>query len=515
MKKIPENKSRYCASHSEAATAVAAALWAALVISPIICATSFAQTPDSVAEREVQRRQAAIPEGEAALTRAKSAMKSKNYTLAHEEFKSAVSYLPDSVVSGKAHDQAVDGFCKSGVSLAEARIAEGRNADAEAILSEILSDHYDPKCRPAHELYMRLRQPGSFDKTVRTVSSEGIDCEGRPALPFPERVERVKELLAEADSFHQSGQYDLAMKRYDQVLCLDPYNTAARRGQEKINNTRYQYGEEGYNETRSRQMWKVEGALQQDGRKYGAVGPSAAVGSQRELGGTAAMTNKLNKIIIPHIEFRDATIREAIDVLREQAAENDTGPEGQRGVNIVLRLVPIGQVAPPSMPVQPIAPPTGTGAPGAAGGAPPAGGAAAPAAGAGAPPGAPVQGGAVVAPPVVATSAIAPLNARISVTLDNIPLGEALRYIANQAGLKVKVESYAVSVIPLTEQSNDLVTKRYHVPPEFFGGPLDVGYYLGTNLTGSGQGGSQSNAQPAPVAEKEIEKEAVSFQSAA
>src|SRR5438094_1188091 len=214
---------------------------------------------------------------------------------------------------------------------------------------------------------------GFLRQTVRTISSEGIDCEGRPALPFPERVERVKELLAEADSFHQSGEYDLAMKRYDQVLCLDPYNTAARRGQEKINNTRYQYGEEGYNETRSRQMWKVEGAWQQPVRKYGAVGPSAAVGSQRELGGTAAMTNKLNRIIIPHIEFRDATIREAIDVLREQAAENDTGPEGQRGVNIVLRLVPIGQVAPPLMPVLPAVPPTGTGAPGA-GGAPPAAG---------------------------------------------------------------------------------------------------------------------------------------------
>ena len=254
-----------------------------LICSSFICATSFAQTPDSdsVAEREVQRRQANIPQGESALARGNSAMKAKNYTLAHEEFRTALSYLPDSVVSGKAHDQAVDGFCKSGVSLAEARIAEGRNADAEAILSEILSDRYDPKCRPAHELYMRLRQPGSFDKTVRTVSSEGIDCEGRPALPFPERVERVKELLAEADSFHQSGQYDLAMKRYDQVLCLDPYNTAARRGQEKINNTRYQYGEEGYNETRSRQMWKVEGAWQQPVRKYGAVGPSAAVGSQR------------------------------------------------------------------------------------------------------------------------------------------------------------------------------------------------------------------------------------------
>src|SRR2546423_82708 len=114
---------------------------------------------------------------------------------------------------------------------------------------------------------MRLRQPGSFDKNVRTVSSGEVDCAGKPALPFPERVERVKELLADADSSYQSGRYDLAMKRYDQVLCLDPYNTAARRGQEKTNNTRYQYGEEAYNETRSRQMWQVEGAWQHPVRR--------------------------------------------------------------------------------------------------------------------------------------------------------------------------------------------------------------------------------------------------------
>src|SRR5207249_2186731 len=102
---------------------------------------------------------------------------------------------------------------------------------------------------------------------------------------------------------------------------------------------------------------------------------------------------------------------------------------------------------------------------------------------------------------------------RITVTLDNIPLGEALRYIATQAGLKVKVEPYAVSIIPLTEQTNDLITKRYHVPPEFFGGPLDVGYYIGVTTTGGG--GQSGVAQPVPVAEKAIEKEAVSFQTAA
>jgi general secretion pathway protein D len=457
-----------------------------LICCSFISATSFAQTPDNVAEREVQRRQAAMPQGEAALARGKSAMKAKNYTLANQEFKTAVGYLPDSVVSGKAHDEAVDGFCKSAVVLAQARIAQGDYAGAEAILSEVLSNRYSPNCREAQELYKHLRTPGYFNKTITP--------------NFINKVEEVKQLLTDADGFYQSGQYDLAMKRYDQVLALDPYNTAARKGQEKVNNTKYQYGEEAYDETRSRQLWKVEGAWQQPVRKYGAVGPVAGAGAQRDMGGTALVSKKLNSIIIPHIEFRDATIREAIDVLREQAAENDTGPEGQRGVNIVLRLVPIGQVAPPSLPVQPAAPP-GAGAPPA--GAPPAGQGTAPVpVGPGAAPiGAPVAG---------------PAGARITVTLDNIPLGEALRYIASQAGLKVKVEPYAVSIIPLSEQSNELITKRYHVPPEFFGGPLDVGYYLEAGLgggqTGAGQGRS---SQPAPVAEKVIEREAVSFQTSA
>jgi len=479
---------RHCASHSEAATAVAAVLWAALLI---LTTPAFAQNADNIADREVQRRQAAIPEGEAALARGKSAMRSRNYTVAYQEFKTAVAYLPDAVVSGRAHDEAADGVCKSGTVLAEARIAQGDYAGAEAILNEILN-RYDPNCRKAQELLAHMRQPGYFNKTVDA--------------GFINKVEEVKRLLAEAGGYYQSGQYDKAMKSYDRVLALDPYNTAARRGQEQIDNTKYQYGEEAYNETRARHLWKVEEAWQQPVRKYGAVGPATDnKGRGGEVRGTAQMTNKMNSIIIPHIEFRDTTIREAIDFLREQAAEND--PSGN-GVNIVLRLVPLGQVAPGSAPVLPpdaAAPPGGTAAPGAA---PPAGAAAPPA-------GAPVRGR-PGAPPVVAPVS-GPAAARITVTLDNIPLGEALRYVANQAGLKVKVEPYAVAVIPLTEQSNDLITKRYHVPPEFFGGPLAVGYYIGSNVAGGGGEGAGTTTgvrEAPPVATNVIEKEAVSFQTA-
>src|SRR5207302_4394790 len=101
----------------------------------------------------------------------------------------------------------------------------------------------------------------------------------------------------------------------------------------------------------------------------------------------------------------------------------------------------------------------------------------------------------------------------ITIELNHIPLGEALRYIANQAGLKVKVEPYAVSLVPRTEQRGDLLVKRYRVPPEFFGGPLDVGYYIEGTL-GAGQTGAGGSAQPAPVAENIIQKEAVSYQTA-
>jgi general secretion pathway protein D len=384
-----------------------------------------------------------IPQGEAALARGQAAMKAKDYGAAHEEFRTAVMYLPDAVVSGKAHDEAVEGFCKSGVILAEARIAEGRYADAEAILSEILSDRYDPKCRTAQELYSHLRQPGYFNKTM----SPG----------FIGKVEQVKQLLAEADGFYQSGRYDLAFKRYDQVLALDPYNTAARRGQEKINNTKYKYGEEAYNETRSRQLWQVEKGWEEPVRKYGQNVTPLAEAFTRDTAGTARINNKLNTIIIPRIEFRDASIREAIDFLREQAAENDTSGSGKRGVDIVLRTVPLGQVAPPPVPVVPAASPVSAAtaaSPGPAGTV--AGGGAQP-----------ITAAPVVARPVVAGAPVSPSEARISITLNQIPLGEALRYIAAQAGLKVKVEPYAVSIIPISEQSNDLITKEYRVPPDF------------------------------------------------
>src|SRR5437588_11589501 len=414
----------------------------------ILClpAVVQAQNVKNIADREAARRQAHIPRGEEVLVRAQAELRAKQYAQAHEDFRMALRYLPNSPAAGNSYAAELDGFCESGVKLAEQRIAEGKYEESEVILNEILTDAYNPNCREARTLLTQLHYPEYINKTM-----------GQKLLA---KVEEVKKLLTDAEGFYQSGRYDMAMKRYDQVLNLDPYNTAARKGQERIDVTKYQYGVQGYNETRGRAVWQVEHGWEQPVRQYGAgVGPIEAAVA-RDAGNTARIRNKLDSIIIPRIEFRDASIREAIDFLRQQAAANDPTTEGRRGVDIVLRLHSIGRSSEPA----PVTATTTVEAP-----ALPAGENAPPAA----------AGVASAAPAVTpGTPSLPPVNpaeARITLTLNQIPLGEALRYIASQAGLKVKVEPYAVLILPLSEQSNELTTKEYRVPPGFISSTVNVG----------------------------------------
>jgi general secretion pathway protein D len=404
------------------------------------CLTSVAQDADSVAEREVRRRQAALPKGSEALARGKQALQENNLIVAHQEFREAVELVPDGVANSGLHDEALDGFCDSGVKLAELKISEGKYGEAQGILRELLDERYNPNCRPAAVLLAQLDKSGPINTTM--------------GPKFIAKVEEVKRLLADADGYYKAGRYDLAFKKYEQVLALDPYNVAARKGEEKIDNAKYHYNEQAYNESRARQLWAVEKGWEQPVHRYGQVVGALGEAFQRDTTGTARISSKLNTIIIPRIEFRDASIREAIDFIRQQAAANDPS-EGKKGVDIVLRLVPLGQVAPPPIPVEAAATPVSTVTVAPAGGA------------AEAPAATPVAARPIVAPAVVSAAAISPAQARITISLSQIPLGEALRYIASQAGLKVKVEPYAVLIIPISEQSNDLITKEYRVPPGF------------------------------------------------
>src|SRR3977135_2181165 len=379
----------------------------AVALAPMLGTAALAQNTNTVAAREAARRQAALPRGHGGLGRAKAAMAEGNYPVAHEEFRVALTFLPDAVISEKSHDEALNGFCASGLKLAEQKIAEGKYGEAEAICREILSNRYDPNCRPAAEMLARLQAPGIVNRTM--------------GPKFLSKFEEVKKLLVDAEGYYMSGRYDLAFKKYEQVLALDPYNVAARRGEERLNLTKTHYGEEAYNETRSRQLWEVQKGWEEPVKKYGeTVGPITDAFA-KDATGTARITTKLNTIIIPKIEFRDASIREAIEFLRQQAAENDPGAAGRKGVDIVLRVSTLGTRAETTSTTttSTVVSATSTA------------------------PGISTEPAVVPLPPVpttISAPSIHPAHARLTINLNQTPLGEPLRYTATQAGLKVKIE---------------------------------------------------------------------------
>jgi general secretion pathway protein D len=63
----------------------------------------------------------------------------------------------------------------------------------------------------------------------------------------------------------------------------------------------------------------------------------------------------------------------------------------------------------------------------------------------------------------------------VSVTLNNVPLGEALRYVCQLANVKYKVQDYAISIVPFSQSTDDLIRKTFTVQPNFVAPPTAAG----------------------------------------
>jgi general secretion pathway protein D len=79
-----------------------------------------------------------------------------------------------------------------------------------------------------------------------------------------------------------------------------------------------------------------------------------------------------------------------------------------------------------------------------------------------------------------------PSAATITLDLKDVPMEEALRYIVELAGMKFKVEPFAVLVVPISESTTEQFTRIYKVPPDF--------------QTMSGSDGAAPAAAPDPFA---------------
>lgn len=382
-----------------------------LALFSVSVASLIAQPAPSVitaSENEIVRRQAKATQADTLLKKSARAASEKNWEQAYLFALQAVDLVPAGQATQANRSATVATFSNTAMDYANWLIGQGQYQDAERVAKTILSPAINPNFKPAARLLANLEQPDYYNKTLD------------PA--FAAKRQDVEQLLNQAEGYAATGRYDLATKRYEQVLNLDPYNVAARNGMALVNKDRTTYYDEAYNETRSRMLWEVEQAWERPVPKRATTARSTADSRfSSPQGSKADVTKKLTEIVIDEIDFPEISIREFVDFLKAKSRQLDPN---KQGVNIVLKL------AQPSQD--------------------------------------PAQDGATDDPFEATTSQTTPsTKISISPALTNIPLIEAVRYLTELSDLKYKIEPFAVAIISPTESTEDLVTKEYRISPSF------------------------------------------------
>lgn len=275
----------------------------------------------------------------------------------------------------------------------------------------------------------------------------------RPAHVDIDKIQRdfdVEVLFEQGMVFYRNQRYADARDLFEQILLKDPYEVRAIRQLNRISDRFIEVAHEKHatitRERLAEVAWKWAEPVTPLLAGPGAPTVGRVVRKTEETGIRA----KLDNIRIPEIRFDDVPIPDVIEVLKRRSRELD--PDGE-GVNIFLRLAPPGAESAATASTPAAAPGFGepAAAPGGFGAEPAWGGFGDDAAGGfGAPAAAPATGGGV-------------MQRTITMNMDNIPLGEVIRYICMGAGLKSRIESHAVIIADQSVPFETLETRFYPV----------------------------------------------------
>ena len=351
--------------------------------SPSIMAQSQS-TVTGMANREIARRYARIEDARTAMDRGDKLFSEGDYDGALSSYKSAIDSLPNAPLTRDWLDLAQLKYADCSVTVAQERAKAGNYKESRQLLEGALV--LIPGHKGALAFQKQLEDP---DRWPPSLTAEHVT-----------NVGKVQAGLLLGNSSVETGQYDAAITQYQDVLRTDPYNSAARRGMENAERKRQAYFKTAYDHQRAKMLTQVTETWEDKVPVQGqAVIFEYGVG--RSPG--AYLTEKMNKIIFPTVQFEGATIEEAIEYLRIKSRDLDTFTDksGVKGVNIILRM------------------------------------------------------------------GDAPSNASISLDLKDVPMSEALRYVTELAQMKYKVEAHAVLVVPISENASEQYTRSYRVPPDF------------------------------------------------
>jgi general secretion pathway protein D len=371
-----------------------------LAIAPLTCLLLAqplaAQTRSSLAEAELQRRANNAQEAQELLKKGDESYEAGRWKDAVAAYTGARELLPDAPASAALRDAATDRLVQASVELARQERRFGDVEGAKETVAKVLDPTVAPGDASATQLEEELNDP------IRT----------NPAatLEHGKDVEEVRMLLYKADGYKNLGEFRKAGLTFEEVLRIDPTNKAARRGMEAVTQMRTDYYRAAQDHFRSEVLAEVGGAWELQVRPNISISDAIGPADQGPADSRMLISNKLDRLILPTLDFEGTNIQEALDYLRAQSVKLDTfeTDPAQKGVNFVLNLGSADSEA---------------------------------------------------AKGVMAT----PINLQ----LKNVPISQALRYIGEITRTTYSPQQFAVVVQPVGSASAELITRTYRVPPDF------------------------------------------------
>jgi general secretion pathway protein D len=387
-------------------------------------------TAEQAAREELVRRQEAQLAAEKLMAQGEKLFYAGKYSEAIAKLEDAIKLLPRAPATDVDYNRALHGLTDSYTRLADAALHSGDTDKARALAEKALQ--YYPENQAAKDILAKVKQ-AELDKSPTNPTGTRLD--ETPA--FVAKKDDIKKLFREGKILMNSGQYDEAESRFQQILILDPYNADANALLKALNQQRIEYAQASQDATRSRRLWEVSdrwtppiSSEVQPPKSELAGGPIA-----RDTLRQGAMIKKLNEIVIPEVNFREAAISDVVNFLTEQSRAYD--PE-KIGVNFVLGTGVAA--APAKAPAAPTAPTSTT----------------------------PAAESAQAGTAATTEAGTESSGQKITLELHQIPLIEVLKYVTRALNLKYRIDSYAVILLPIDAPEGEMVTRSYPITPGVF-----------------------------------------------
>ena len=293
-----------------------------------------AQSVSALAEKETRRR--AI-QANKAIDDIQHGYELINQQKAEEAlalFTASYESLPQTPLTHEARLAAQNGYVVAGCMHARNLQSKAAYKEAADLLDKLLV--ISPKDSRVMELKQQFADP---DRWPPALTEKHI-----------ENVGEVQKLLLKANSFRELGDYDNSIKTYENVLRIDAYNSAARRGMEAAERDRQRYFKAAYDQQRSKMLSAVDQGWEDQvpltSQDVSSMFGAASAASSNAQSGREKITEKLRSLIFPQVDFGGATLDEVAELLRVRSRDLD--PQGT-GINFILNVPPEARDKPISL----------------------------------------------------------------------------------------------------------------------------------------------------------------------